>query len=102
MRYSIIYITAGSLKEAERIAGLLISKRLVACANIFSCKSLFWWDGKVKKQKEFALICKTESRKVEQARAEARKAHSYKVPCIIEIPFFPNKEYGQWISEELR
>ncbi|MEM4367070.1 MAG: divalent-cation tolerance protein CutA [Candidatus Anstonellales archaeon] len=102
MKHSIVYITTDSEKEAEKIAKLLLRRRLIACANIFPCKSFFWWNNRIAKQKEFILICKTENSKLSRIREEVKKAHNYEIPCISAIGFYPNKEYGQWLEKQLK
>ncbi|MGB9613556.1 MAG: divalent-cation tolerance protein CutA, partial [Candidatus Margulisiibacteriota bacterium] len=52
MKFSVVYITASSSKEAQKIAEILIEEKLVACANIFPIKSIYRWKGKLCREKE--------------------------------------------------
>jgi periplasmic divalent cation tolerance protein len=97
-----IYVTCKDEKEAEKISMLLLKKRLVACANIFPIKSMYWWNGKLEKSKETAIIAKTTGKNLNKAEKEIKKAHSYEVPCILKINAGASKEYMAWLKKETR
>jgi len=60
MAYIIVLMTAKSKEEAEKIVNTLLEERLIACANIIdSVSSLFWWQGKIEKEKEVLAIMKS-------------------------------------------
>ncbi|MBS3166245.1 divalent-cation tolerance protein CutA [Candidatus Woesearchaeota archaeon] len=96
-----IYVTASSQKEAKNIAGIVIKKRLAACANIFPISSMYKWKGKICEEKEWVLILKTTKNKSILAKKEIEKIHSYQVPCIMEISVNPNKKYRKWMENQL-
>ena len=99
---TIVYITCKDEKEAKRVSMQLLKKRLIACANIFPLKSMYWWQGKIVKDKENAIIAKTSDKNFKNLVKEVRKIHSYTVPCILKIEAQANKEYAAWASKELR
>ncbi len=100
---SIGYVTCASEKEAEKIARVLLEKRLIACANIApGIKSLYWWKGKVEKSQETLLLLKTTKQKQERITKEIGKAHSYELPCIEFFEAKANKKCEKWISEETK
>ena len=44
--------TAGSLREAERIAKTLVEEKLAACATLLpGALSYFFWEGKLSREK---------------------------------------------------
>ena len=47
----IIYIAYPNLKEAKRVTGMLLKRRLIACANYFPVASVYRWKGKVEESK---------------------------------------------------
>jgi periplasmic divalent cation tolerance protein len=102
--YSIILITAGNKKEADKIAKKLIQEKLAACVNIVAgVKSLFWWQGKVDRAKETLLIVKSRKEKFNKIVKSVKASHSYAVPEIIAIPIASGfKPYLKWIDESLR
>mgnify|MGYP001596043757 FL=1 len=58
--YIIVFITAGSKEEAQKIAKGLLENKLAACVNIIeNIGSHFWWQGKIDNAQEALLIIKT-------------------------------------------
>ena len=101
MSFIFLYVTASSQKEAKNIAKIMINQKLAACANIFPISSMYEWKGKIRDEKEWALIMKTTQNKSILAKKEIEKIHSYKVPCITEISVNPILKYGEWIEKQL-
>ena len=96
-----LYVTCGSEQEAKKIARHLLEKKLIACANIFPIKSMYWWRGKIENGSEFVAILKTKEEKYAVVKREIEKIHSYAVPCIIRINVEPNSDYAAWLEGEL-
>jgi periplasmic divalent cation tolerance protein len=94
--FCISYITFPSKKEAEKIAKELLEKKIVACCNIFPIKSLYWWEGKIKKANEFVLIAKTLKKDIGKLEKLVKKLHPYKIPFIGIFDVKINEEYFQW------
>ena len=101
MEYVVIFITAGSGKEAKRIARRLVDERLVACANVLGeVDSIFWWKGKQDRAKERLLIAKTERSKLDEIIKLVNRIHSYELPEIIALPIVgASQGYLDWIKE---
>ncbi|HIH42570.1 TPA: divalent-cation tolerance protein CutA [Candidatus Woesearchaeota archaeon] len=97
----IIYITCKNNKEAQKIAKHLLDKKLIACANILSSKSLYKWKGKLEKQNEAILLLKTTEGKFESVKENVKKLHSYKIPCILKLKADVNSEYLDWLRKEV-
>jgi len=98
-----IYIVCKNEREAKKIGLTLVKKRSVACCNIFPIESIYWWEGKIVKDKEVVLIAKTFEKNFKKVEKEVKKLHSYKVPCILEIPIKRvNLEYLNWLKREIK
>lgn len=97
----LFYVVAGSEKEAVKLSDTLLKKKIVACCNIFPIKSMYWWKGKLEKAKEYAILCKTTSKKAKILEQEIKKIHSYAVPCIVRINARANKEYEKYVKDEI-
>jgi len=102
MNFHIVYITASSREEAEKISRVLLEERLIACANIFDpVTSLYWWKGEIRKNAEALLIAKTKESLVDQLIERVKALHSYECPCIVSFPLVKgNPDFLKWISEE--
>lgn len=97
-----IYITNSSKEEARKIARHLLTKKLIACANIHpEVESLYPWKGKMTEEKEVILIAKTLEKNFEKVKSEVEKIHSYSTPCIIKISVSSNEKYFEWLKGEI-
>lgn len=98
-----IYTDFSDLKEARKISQLLLKKRLAACVNFFPVESMYWWKKKLVKDREVACIIKTPKKNYKKIENLIKKNHSYKVPCILELPINRSyKPYAQWLNKETR
>ena len=98
---TLAYITCRNKKEAEKISTHLLKKKLIACANIFPVKSMYWWKNKIAGENENVIIAKTSDKNFDKVISETKKIHSYKIPCILKINAKANKEYENWADGEL-
>ena len=104
MSVNLIYITAGSVKEARTIGNKLVSDKLAACVNIIdNVRSMYWWEGEVQDDKEVILIAKTKESLVPELVEKVRSIHSYSCPCIVSLPILDgNRAFLDWIVEETK
>ena len=101
-----VYITCEDLEEAEKIAGHLLKKRLVACVNIVNpVHSLFLWPPKknhIDETKETVLFCHTLESKYKNIEKEVLKIHSYTNPALYAIPIsHVSNKYHDWMVGEI-
>ncbi|MDI6603460.1 MAG: divalent-cation tolerance protein CutA [Patescibacteria group bacterium] len=95
-----IYSTFPSKREAKEIGEKLVEKKLAACVNIFPIESLYIWQEKIVKDKEFAAIIKTKKENFKEVEKFVLKNHSYDTPCILEIPIGRvTKKYLKWLNK---
>lgn len=101
IQYFVIFCTAGSREEGEKIARRLVEGRLAACVNIVpGVTSIFTWKGAVDQAEECLLIIKTRGELIPQLISRIKSLHSYDVPEIIALPITDgNTAYLDWISE---
>ena len=100
----IVFMTASSREEADKIAELLVEKRLAACVQIISdIKSVYWWEGKICRDDEVLFTAKTTWQLFPELAEEVKKLHSYEVPEIVFVPIREgSKNYMDWIEEVTR
>lgn len=98
----IVYMTAGSREEAERIGAMLIEKRLAACVNVLGeTLSMFRWKGAVQSQAEVAFIAKTAAVRLNELTAAVKAAHSYEEPCVVAWELAGGSaSFLKWIEDE--
>ncbi|MCG2713249.1 MAG: divalent-cation tolerance protein CutA [Candidatus Omnitrophica bacterium] len=102
--YIVIFVTASSKKEAQKIGVSLIKQKLAACVNIIDkVDSVFFWAGKIDQSKESLLVIKSRKEKLPKIIKLVKSLHSYEVPEIIAIPIIAgDKSYLRWIDAALR
>jgi periplasmic divalent cation tolerance protein len=96
-----IYATFPEVALAEKIAQLLISARLAACANIIpGAMSIYPWQGKIESSQEVIMFVKTTAHHAEAAMALIREHHPYRIPAILSLPISGgNPDFLAWIHE---
>ena len=102
--YIVIFVTAKDKKEAEKIIQELLNEHLIACANIVSpVTSFFWWVGKIDRAEECLLVMKSRQDLFEEVALKVKGLHSYEVPEVLALPIVEgSKAYFDWMSVVLR
>lgn len=102
--YLQITTTCDDRLALERLAQLLITERLAACAQVSGpMRSTYCWDGKVESTEEWQLQAKTR----EELRSEVYELiaaiHPYQVPQLTSTRLEHVAEsYAQWIDQSLK
>ncbi len=100
--YCVILTTAGSQEEANRLADVLVSRRLAACVQIASIASTYLWKGKVNHDSEYLLLIKTAAKRYSEVEAAILENHSYEVPEIVQLPIVQGLDrYLGWVGESI-
>ncbi len=99
-----IYVTVKNAEEAERIGGVLVDERLVACVNIIEkIVSRYRWEGKTVRDEEALLIAKTKRELVPSVIERVKSIHSYTCPCVLSLPVEDgNDDFLSWVRRETR
>jgi periplasmic divalent cation tolerance protein len=90
-------------EDAERIATLLLERRLVACAQISApITSVYRWREEITTATEMTLSLKTIPQHYALVEAVLLQEHPYQTPEIIaqEIPLVSNA-YRDWVEQEV-
>jgi periplasmic divalent cation tolerance protein len=98
----LVFVTAPSRREAEKIGRTVVEEKLAACVNIIpAVSSIFRWQGKVQKNREALLLLKTTGERYRSLEKAIRSKHSYQVPEILAVRVQSGfKQYIEWISKE--
>ena len=104
MAINFIYMTAGSLAEAQKIGNALVESRLAACVNILdNMQSIYRWEQEIQQDTEVVLIAKTTDSLVSQLIEKVIALHSYDCPCIVSLPILDGyPPYFNWIQNEVK
>lgn len=102
--FCLVYVTAASAEEAQKIGEALVAERLAACVNLIDgMTSIYRWQGEVQRDTETVLIAKTSRPRVAALIECVKALHSYDCPCIVTIPIEGgNEDFLGWISEQVK
>lgn len=100
-RIVVVLVTCCSRAEARRIARKLVEEQLAACVNVVSSpvESIYRWKEKIHSAREYLLVIKTVSNRLDAVERAVRSAHSYDVPEILGLPVAAGSpDYLAWIE----
>ena len=89
---------------AERLADLVIEKKLAACVNILApCRSVYRWKGAVQHDEEHPMLIKTTEERYAALEQALREDHPYELPEIIAVPIERGlPAYLAWVAAETK
>jgi periplasmic divalent cation tolerance protein len=98
----VVLTTTASREEAEKLASSLVSARVAACVQIVpGVESFYRWEGRVAREAEFLLLCKTTSARYPALESTLLAIHSYTTPEIIALPVERGSaHYLAWLGVE--
>lgn len=99
-----VLTTTERKEDAERIAGVLLEKRLAACVQIIGpMTSRYWWKGKIETAREWLCQIKSRAGLYAELEREIRANHPYTVPEILAFPVeMGSANYLSWLAEETK
>ncbi len=97
----LVIVSCADVREAEKIAKSVVSKRLAACANVLAgATSFFKWKGQFAKAKELILLLKTTDKAYPALEKAIKSMHSYENPEVIALEVTRgSKSYLKWVAE---
>lgn len=100
----LLYVTTPTREEARSLANELLSRRLIACANLLpQMESIYRWKGNIESANECVLLLKTDAALVADVTQAIESLHSYEVPCVLELPIESGSlPYLNWIHSETK
>ena len=100
----LIYCPVPNKKIGEKISQQLLKKKWIACANLIApMDSFYWWEGKITKDKEALLLCKTKKSLYKKVTAEIHKIHPYQTPAILSLNIEQaEKSFLNWMDWALK
>jgi len=87
---------------AERLAEVLVEKRLAACINILApCRSVYRWQGAVQRDEEHPVLIKTTREAYAELESLIRAHHPYELPEIVAVRIDRGlPAYLDWVAAE--
>ena len=99
-----VVTTTAQKGDAEKIAKILIEKRLAGCVQIVGpVTSTYWWKGWVEQSQEWQCLIKSRRDLYGELEEAIKEIHPYETPEIIALPVITGcRDYLDWLGEELK
>ena len=96
-----VQTTAGTREEADRLASVLLERRLAACVQVLGpMESRYWWEGALESATEWLCLAKTTADRVGDVVSAIGEAHSYDTPEVLATAVAGgNERYLRWVEE---
>lgn len=96
----LILSTFSNKKEARKIGIGLLKNKLIACYNLLSVDSAYFWKEKIEEANEILMIMKT-NKNFKEVEKFIIEHHSYETPEIVAIETKNvSEKYLKWIEEK--
>lgn len=101
--HCVVYVTAPTSEEGERLARGLVEGKLAACVNVVKgIRSIYRWRGEVEEADEVLLVAKTREDLVDRLAAWVKANHTYTIPEVVALPIVAGHDpYLRWIDESV-
>ncbi len=96
-----VYVTAADEEQATDLARALLTRGLIACANLLpGMRSLYLWQGELQDEPEVAMLLKTREDRLDELISAVAELHPYDVPCVVAWPIEAGAEaYLAWVRK---
>lgn len=98
----LIYATFPTMDDAQRVARLLVERRLVACANLLpGAVSIYRWEGKMEEGQEVVMIAKSTAIKWAEIERLFEEEHPYDTPALVCVSTYAAlPAFADWVMLE--
>src|ERR1700722_14289144 len=100
----VVLSTCASEEEADRLARMLVERRLAGCVNVLpNMRSVYRWKGEIESASECLLIIKSSRAQFDPLRAALEGAHSYELPEALALQVVDGSPaYLEWLESSMR
>ena len=93
--------TCSGESTAQRLARLLVDRRLAACVNILPrVRSIYRWQDRVEEDNEAMMLIKTVEERVDEITAWLEQEHPYALPEVVALPVTAGLSgYLKWVAD---
>lgn len=103
VKYIQAVTTTDKRETAEKIARILVEKRLAACVQVTGpVSSIYRWKGNIEQAEEWQCLIKSRQDLFAELTKTIKTVHSYETPEIIAVEISDGSEdYMKWLDDEL-
>jgi periplasmic divalent cation tolerance protein len=98
----LVYLTLNTMEEGQRVAQLLMERKLTNCVNFHPITCTYLWEGKVTTEPEIVALVKTRAEHFDAVAAAVKEAIPYtNFVGQIDIPRV-NQAFEAWLNSVVR
>jgi len=99
-----VVTTTENKEDAEKIAKVLVEKRLAACAQLVGpIVSTYWWKGAIENAEEWLCYMKTHKSLYDELEKALKAIHPYETPEIVAVAIVcGSSDYLEWLNTEVK
>ena len=98
----LIITTVPNQLMAEKLAKLLIKKKVAACVSMKEIKSIYKWQENIEEDKEFEITIKSLPENSKEITHIVKENITYEVPQLIYKIFDADISYFNWVKESIK
>ncbi len=100
----VVLVTGPDMETARRLASIVLTGRLAACANLVpGIESHYWWKDKLESSAEVLMIFKTTRVALASLERCVLTEHPYEVPEFIVLPITDGgPSYLDWLKAQVQ
>ena len=98
----IIKTFSDNLEVIKKIQNELLKRHLVASCQVSEVESSYWWNNKIENSKEYCLRMTSTNKNYNQIELIINNMHNYELPEISYYEIKGNKDFLNWIDENVR
>lgn len=95
-----VTVSCADADEADAIARALVERRLAAAAQHWPARSVYRWNGEVRRADETVLAVKTLDTHLDAVQSAIGELHSYDTPSIWSSPAQVDLDVREWLESE--
>ena len=100
MNYIVITTATDDLREAKKIANILVDEKLVACAKVYSTESVYTWKDIKENTEEYKIEVKTKKELFDAVSDKIRDLSHYEMPELVSFDITDiSSDYAKWIDD---
>ncbi|MCS0639191.1 divalent-cation tolerance protein CutA [Streptomyces sp. LP05-1] len=101
--HAVVTTTTDTEEKAHSLASAVVEAELAACAQVYPIASVYRWQGKIERDKEWRIDFKTRADLVPRLQEFIIEHHDYDKPEVIGLTITSGTAgYLNWVSEETK
>ncbi|UCD87714.1 MAG: divalent-cation tolerance protein CutA [Desulfobacterales bacterium] len=102
--YVQVVTTTENKEDANKIAKVLVERRLAACVQLVGpIQSTFWWKDSIETAQEWLCFMKTDKNLYGELEKAIKAIHPYETPEIVAMPVVAGSDdYLAWLGSEVK